>query len=125
MTGFRIVGIVLALVGVVATIFPEWFAPLTRATEPTLDVFEAVERRVRGGMIFAVGLIFLVVTALRPWGTSVPTAIFCFVSGALAARLFGMAVHGAVPKQWMWVGAEAAIIAVVTFWLSRSSGPAA
>lgn len=121
MSGFRILGIVLAVVGVVATVFPEWFGPITRASEPTTDVHEMVERRVRGGMVLSAGLIFIVVTALRPWSMSIPTALFCFMSGALAARLFGMAVDGVTSKQWLLVGVEAAFMAVAAFWLWRST----
>ena len=102
MSKFRILGIALALIGVIATLFPAWLAPITGAAEPTTDLFEAVERRVRGGMILSVGLIFISVTALRPWSTSIPTAIFFFITGALAARLYGMVVDGAVAKQWLW-----------------------
>ena len=56
MSGFRIFGIVLAVVGVVVAIFPGWFGPLTGGPEAPVDVFEAVERRVRGGMVLGVGL---------------------------------------------------------------------
>lgn len=124
MSGFRILGIVLAVIGIVATVWPGWFGPLTGASEPTVDLFEAVERRVRGGMLLGVGLCFIAVTALRPWAISVPTAIFFFIAGALAARVFGMVVEGAVPKQWLWVAVEAGLMAGAAVWLWRSSpGP--
>jgi hypothetical protein len=122
MSGFRIFGIVLAVVGVVATIFPEWFGPITRATEPTVDIHEAVERRVRGGMILSAGLIFIGVTALRPWSTSIPLVILYFMTGALAARLFGLIIHGSGPKQWLWVAVEAGAMTLAALWLWRSSG---
>lgn len=72
----RILGIALAVFGVVASVFPQWFSFLTGATEPTADLFEAVERRVRAGMVLGVGLTLLGVTALRPWSTSLPSAAF-------------------------------------------------
>ena len=124
MSGYRIFGIVLAVLGVVAAVFPKWFGPLTGGPEPPLDVFEAVERRVRGGMLLGVGLCFLAITALRPWSTSIPTAIFYFMAGALAARLLGLLVDGTVPKQWLLVAVEAVAMAVAAFWLWRSSGSA-
>lgn len=122
---FRIFGIVLAVVGIVAAAFPHWFGPLTGGHEPTPDVFEAVERRVRGGMLLGVGLCFIAITALRPWSASIPTAIFYFMTGALAARLLGLLVDGAVPKQWLLVAVEAVVMAVAAFWLWRSGGAAA
>lgn len=122
MSGFRIFGIVLAVLGIVAAVFPHWFGPLTGGPEPPADLYEAVERRVRGGMVLGAGLGFLTITALRPWSVSIPSAIFCFMTGALAARLFGMWVDGAVPKQWLLVGVEAVFMAAAAFWLWRSTG---
>lgn len=124
MSGFRIFGIVLAVIGIVAAVFPNWFGPLTGGPEPPVDVFEAIERRVRGGMVLGVGLIFIAVTAFRPWSTSIPSAIFYFMTGALAARLFGLLFDGTVPKQWLWVAVEAVVMALAAFWLWRSSGSA-
>lgn len=96
MTGFRIVGIVLLV--------------------------EAIERRVRGGMVLGVGLVFIATSAFRPWSTSIPSAIFYFTVGALAARILGLLVDGTVPKPWLWVAVEAAVMAFAALWLWRSSG---
>ncbi|MCB9545275.1 MAG: DUF4345 family protein [Myxococcales bacterium] len=125
MSGVRVLGLVLAAVGVVAAIAPGWFGPLTRYPQPPADVFEVVESRVRGGMILGVGLIFLAVPALRPWTVSIPAAILWFVAGALIARLLGIAVDGAVPKQWLWVAVEAGLMGILGAWLWRAGGPAA
>lgn len=124
MSGLRIFGIVLAVVGVVAALFPNWFGPLTGGPEPPVDVHEAIERRVRGGMVLGVGLVFVAVTALRPWSTSIPSAIFYFTIGALAARVLGLLFDGTVPKQWLWVAVEAVVVALAAFWLWRRSGSA-
>ena len=124
MSGLRILGIVLAGVGVVAAVYPDWFGPLTGGPEPPVDVYHAIERRIRGGMVLGVGLIFIAVAALRPWSTSIPSAILYFMAGALAARLLGLLVDGTDPKQWLWVAVEAVMMAVAALWLWRSSGPA-
>ena len=124
MSGYHIFGIALAVLGVVAAVFPNWFGPLTGGPGPPLDVFEAVERRVRGGMLLGVGLCFIAITGLRPWSTSIPTAIFFFMTGALAARLLGLIIDGTVPKQWLLVAIEAVAMALAAFWLWRSSGSA-
>ena len=124
MPELRILGIVLAGVGVVAAAFPGWFGPLTGGPEPPVDVYHAIERRIRGGMVLGVGLSFLAVTALRPWSTSIPSAIFYFMTGALAARLLGLLVDGTVAKQWLWVAVEAVVMALAALWLWRSGGSA-
>ena len=74
-------------------------------------------------MVLGVGLSFIAIPALRPWSTSIPSVIFYFMTGALAMRLLGLMVDGIVPKQWLWVGVEAAIMAAASFWLWRSSLP--
>ena len=124
MSGSYIVGIALAVLGVVAAVFPQWFGPLTGGPEPPPDLFEAVERRVRGGMVLGVGLCFLAIPALRPWSISIPTALFYFMVGALAARLLGLVVDGAVSKQWLLVAIEAAVMTAAARWLWRSTPPA-
>ncbi len=122
MSGFRIFGIILAVVGVVAALSPALFGRLTGGPELPVDVFEAVERRIRGGMLLGVGLAFIAVTALRPWSVSIPTVIFYFMTGALAARLLGLFLDGAVPKQWLLVAVEAIVMAVAALWLWGSTG---
>ncbi len=125
MSGFRIFGIAVAVLGVVAAAFPNWFGPITGGPQPPVDIFEAVERRVRGGMLLGVGLCFIAITALRPWSRSIPSAIFYFMTGALAARLLGLLVDGTVPKQWLWVAVEVVVMAVAALWLWRSGRPSA
>ena len=122
MPELRILGIALAAVGAVASAFPGWFGPLTGGPEPPIDVSHAIERRIRGGMLLGVGLTFIAVTALRPWSTSNPSAIFYFMTGALAARLVGLLVDGTVAKQWLWVAVEAVAMALAALWLWRSTG---
>lgn len=125
MSGFRIFGLVLAVLGLAASIFPSWFASLTQAAEPTADVYEAVERRVRGGMVLGVGLAFVAIPSLRPWSTSIPTAIFYFMTGALLARLLGLVVDGILPRQWMLVAVECGFMTLAALWLWRSGVAAA
>ena len=122
LSGLRILGIILSMVGVLIAVFPGWFDPLTGGSGPPVDVYEGIERRVRGGMVLGVGLIFIAVTTLRPWSTSIPLAIFYLMTGALAARLLGLIVDGIVPKQWLLVAVEAVFMALVALWLWRSSG---
>lgn len=43
--------------------------------------------------------------------------------GALAARLVGLLVDGAVAKQWLWVAVEAAVMALAALWLWRTGSP--
>ena len=122
MPELRLLGIVLAGVGAVAAVFPGWFGPLTGSAAPPVDVYDAIERRIRGGMVLGVGLTLIAVTALRPWSTSIPSAIFYFMTGALAARLLGLLVDGTVARQWLWVAVEAVVMALAALWLWRSGG---
>lgn len=122
MPELRVLGMVLAGIGAVAAVFPAWFVPLTGGPEPPIDVYHAIERRIRGGMLLGVGLTFIAVTALRPWSTSIPSAVFYFMTGALAARVLGLLVDGTVAKQWLWVAVEAVVMALAALWLWRSGG---
>lgn len=124
MSGSHLVGIGLVVLGALAAVFPHWFGPLTGGPAPPADLFETVERRVRGGMVLGVGLCFLAISALRPWSVSLPTAVFYLMAGALAARLLGLLVDGAVPRQWLLVAVEAGVMAVAAVWLWRSGGSA-
>lgn len=124
MSGLRIFGMILAVLGIIAAIFPDWFGPLTGGPEPAASIYEGIERRVRGGMVLGAGLIFIAVTALRPWSMSVPLVIFYFMTGALAARLLGLLIDGNVAKQWLLVAIEAIAMALAALWLWYSSGPA-
>lgn len=124
MSGLRILGIVVALLGAFASVFPGWFEPLTGGPEPAAGIHEAIERRVRGGMVLGLGLMFVGIPALRPWSVSIPLVIFYFMTGALAARILGLLVDGMVPKQWLLVAVEAGVMTLVALWLWRSGGSA-
>lgn len=120
----RLVGLALSALGLLAAIRPEWFAPLTGAAEPTADLFEAVERRVRAGMVLGLGLVLVAVPSLRPWSSSIPAALLWLLTGALAARLLGLVLDGAVPRQWMLVAVEAGLMTAAALWLWRSGAGA-
>jgi hypothetical protein len=120
-TPARIAGVLLTVVGIVAVLMPSWFAPLTKATGAEVDAFEAVEQRVRGGMVFGLGLVLLAHQAPRPWSSHVASAIFYWTFGVLAVRVFGILVEGSSPKQWMWVVVEAVILALPAAWLWRTA----
>ncbi|MBX3132308.1 MAG: hypothetical protein KF689_02820 [Gemmatimonadaceae bacterium] len=115
----RILGVVLVCLGVVMAVFPGWFGSLTGGAEPATDTFQAIERRIRGGMVLGVGLVFLARTSLRPWSTFVPTVAVYFVAGALVVRLMGLMVDGHDARQWMWVAGEALVVGVAAVWLWR------
>jgi len=55
--------------------------------------------RLKKRKALGLGLMFVGITALRPWSTSIPLVIFYFMTGALAARLLGLVVDGTVPEQ--------------------------
>lgn len=115
------VGIIVAVLGTVMAAFPGWFEPLTGGPEPAADAFEAVERRVRGGMVLGIGLIFIARTELRPWSVTIASAIFYFTLGALLARVLGLIIEGIHPRQWLLMGVEAGIMTAAALWLWRVS----
>lgn len=71
-------------------------------------------------MLLGVGLALIAVTALRPFSTSIPSAVMYFMTGALLARLLGLAVDGSVPKQCLRVAVEAGVMTRAALWLWRA-----
>lgn len=98
MSTIRILGFAAAALGFLVSAFPRWLGPITGGSEPPADLFEAIERRVRGGMLLGLGLCLIAIPSLSPWSTSLPSAIFYLMTGALAARLLGIVVEG--PRSW-------------------------
>ena len=120
-SALRIVGIIITALGALASVFPGWFEPLTGGPEPAADTFEAIERRVRGGMVLGLGLLFIARTELRPWSVSIASLLFYVVLGALVARILGILIDGAVPRQWMLVAVEGVILTAAALWLWRAT----
>ena len=121
MSALRIVGVVLAGLGVVMAAFPSWFGPLTNWSEPPADTFTAIERRVRGGMLLGLALMLIARTELRPWSVTIASLVFYFMLGALLARILGLVLEGIDAKQWLYVAIEAAFMTGAALWLWRSS----
>lgn len=121
MTALRIVGIVMAALGSVMAALPDWFGPLTGAGEPAANTFEAIERRIRGGMLLGFGLCFIARTELRPWSMTIASLVLYFMLGALLARLLGLVVEGNDAKQWLLVAVEAGFMALAGLWMWRAS----
>lgn len=120
MPALRVVGILLAAVATLMVAFPGWFGPLTGGSEPAADTFEAIERRVRGGMVLGVGLILVARTELRPWSVTIASVLFYFMLGALVARIFGLIVEGIDQRQWLYVAIETGVMTAAALWLWRS-----
>ncbi len=117
----RILGLILSGLGIVMSVFPRWFGILSGGTEPAVDTFQSIERRMRGGMLLGVGLVFIARTSLRPWSTLVPTVAVYFVTGALVVRLMGLVLDGHDARQWMWVAGEALVVLLAAVWLWRAA----
>lgn len=121
MSALRVVGVVLAVLGTVMAAFPGWFGPLTGGPEPAADTFEAIERRVRGGMVLGVGLALIARTELRPWSVTIASVLLYFMLGALLARILGLIIEGIDPRQWLSVAIETFLMTLAALWLWRSS----
>ena len=121
MVTLRLVGIGLAVIGSAMAAYPTWFEPLTGGPEPPASTFEAIERRVRGGMVLGIGLLFLARAELRPWSVSIAYLVLYFALGSLLARFVGLIVEGTDPKQWLYVAIETAGMTLAALWLWRAT----
>ncbi|TNE51201.1 MAG: DUF4345 domain-containing protein [Deltaproteobacteria bacterium] len=112
-------GLILLLGGVVLT-----FAPtLVYDPGPAKDLFRTIERRIPWGGLAGLGLLFVLHTQWKPWQASVAALVCWATTGAIFARLVGLALDGVgSSKQWMWVVAEAVVIAVAGFFLWKFQG---
>ena len=67
--------------------FPDWFQPLTGGPGPAADTFEAIERRIRGGMLMGLGLVFVARTTLRPWSVTIASVLLYVLVGAFVVGM--------------------------------------
>lgn len=111
----------MAALGALMAAYPGWFGPLTGGPEPAADTFEAIERRVRGGMLLGIGLTFIARTELRPWSITIASLIFYFMLGALLARILGLIVEGIDSRQWMLVAVETGAMTLAALWMWRTT----
>lgn len=107
-----------AVVGGLALIFmPE----LLSAPAAAGDTFAAVERRIPGGLVLGLGLLFLLHRSLRPLRLTVAAFFLWVMVGALVARFAGLALDGRdSARQWMWIAIEG-VVAVATRLYIRSA----
>ncbi len=115
----QIVGAVLALVGAVLACAPT----LVHDPGPAADVFAAIERRIPWGGVGGLGVLLLVHTRLRPWTSTVASAVLWLTAGLLAARVVGLALDGTDDKQWMWVGVEALVAGAAAAYVLHKRRP--
>jgi hypothetical protein len=120
-SALRIVGLVVAALGAVMSAFPDWFQPLTGGPGPAADTFEAIERRIRGGMLMGLGLVFVARTTLRPWSVTIASVLLYVLVGALVARILGLIIEGNDSRQWLYVAIEGGLIGVAALWLWRAT----
>lgn len=101
--------------------FPDWFQPLTGGPGPAADTFEAIERRIRGGMLMGLGLVLVARTTLRPWSVTIASVLLYVLVGALVARILGLIIEGNDSRQWLYVAIEGGLIGVAALWLWRAT----
>ena len=119
LTYIRMIGIIMSIIGLTGSFFPEWFSLITGASEPIDDIHETIERRVRAGMLLGFGLGFAAIPTLKPLNRSIPLGIFYFMTGALIARLIGIVIDGSVDRQWLLVGVEIVFMIIAAFWIYK------
>lgn len=111
----KILGVTLAIIGVALVSNPE----LVSSRPVPDDTFEAIERRVWWGVLIGLGVLLILHHQMRPWLLTLAATGAALTFGLLAARLIGIALDGSVPKQWLWVAVEAAILAGLVFWYGK------
>lgn len=109
----QVLGVLLILGGVVLTFMPT----LVFDPGPAKDLFATIERRIPWGGIAGLGLLFVLHTQWKPWVRSLAAFVCWATTGALFARLVGLVLDGSHSRQWMWVAAEAAVLAFSGFFV--------
>ena len=106
MSPLRIVGLLVAIAGLVLAAVPT----LVHDPGPAADTYAAIERRVWWGAVAGFGALLVTRRSLTPWIETVASFVFWIVAGFLAARVIGLVLDGTdSAKQWMWTAIEAAI----------------
>jgi hypothetical protein len=113
----RILGFAILIAGVVLSCNPEF---VSNKPVPE-DVFEAVERRIKWGVVVGFGLLFIFHTQLRPWLGTVAAIGVALTVGILIARFIGIVLDGSVPRQWFWMAVEFVVLIPLWFWYVRQS----
>ena len=110
-------GFIFFVVGVVLAYNPELISnkPVPEAT------FEAVERRVKWGIIIGIGILFMFHHQLKPWLLTTAATGSAITLGILVARFIGIVLDGSVIKQWYWVGVELAVLIMLSIWYAKQS----
>lgn len=112
---FRLAGVVLFIVGIVLAYNPE----LVSKKPVPADAFEAIERRIGWGLFIGFGILLQFHHKLLPWQPTVSATLLSLLVGLLIARLIGIALDGAVAKQWMNVGVELIVMAPLAWWYRK------
>ncbi len=108
-----VVGLALAVTGAVLTFFPLGVA--AALGRPSSTQGELINLRATwGGGTLGTGAFVAAVSArgaLRPWGTTIPIVLLCFMAGVGAARAVGFVLDGGPDAlQWFWLVAEVVIV---------------
>jgi len=100
------------IAGVVLVINPE----LVIQKPIPSDTFEAIERRIWWGLLIGAGVFLLFYRERGRWLRTVVAIGIAILFGLLVARLIGIILDGSVVKQWIYVGIEGAIMALLVWW---------
>jgi len=108
----RIIGCVLIVIGVTLVSNPE----LVSGKPIPVDTFEAIERRIWWGLFIGAGVLLLFHHQIMPWKQTIAATSSALIFGLLVARLIGIGLDGSVVKQWIYVGVEGVILALLLWW---------
>jgi hypothetical protein len=102
----RIFGAILTLLGLVLSFNPN----LISSSHLPQDAYQAIEGRIKWGVVLGFGLFFLLHHRFVPWLPTISALVCALAMGVLLTRLIGIAQEGHFVKQWMWAGIELFVV---------------
>ena len=102
----KLIAAVITLAGVCLVVNPELVVDGPVPEDP----FEAIERRIRWGLLLGLGVFLLLHRTIRPWQTFVLAVAAAITFGILCSRLVGLALDVSATEQWFWVCFEIALL---------------
>jgi drug/metabolite transporter (DMT)-like permease len=112
-------GALLLLAGIALVFVPDQVGEALQ--RPATTAGDAINLRASwGGTLAGIGAFVLARPSLRPWRETVATLVLCSMAAVGLARAIGFVLDGDPDtRQWVWLVAEVALVAVSAAYLRR------
>lgn len=107
----RLIGLTILIAGFVLAWNPELVSSVDIPNNP----FEAVERRIKWGMVIGLGILLIFHHKLQPWLLTATAVGASIVLGMLTARSIGIVLDGKTVKQFYWLATESSVFLVLAY----------